>query len=45
MESLDFDKTFDTHMYKEYQTGPTGHIQRAITELKAPAWCLKTSVI
>lgn len=45
MESLDFDKTFDTHMHKEHKTGPTGHIKRASTELKTPAWSLKTTLI
>lgn len=45
MDCLDFDKTFDTHMQKEHDIGPTGHIERAITELKTPAWSLKTSWI
>lgn len=45
MESLDFDKTFDTHMHKKHGTGPTGPIKRAITALKTPAWSLKTSLI
>lgn len=45
MESLDFDKTFNTHTHKEHEIGHTGHIKRAITEFKTPAWSLKTSLI
>lgn len=52
----DFNKAFDTDVHKEHGIGATGekrasrelqmgHVRRAITELKAPAWSLKTSLI